>query len=58
MRMGLDDECGASDDTDKEEPGDALEQVQRQLATPRQCFRLKLMNDLFNSPFLSVERCL
>lgn len=57
VRTGLDDERGAGDDTDEEEePGDALEQAQRRLATPGQRFRLKLMDDLFDSPFLTVER--
>lgn len=56
VRTGLGDERGAGDDTDEEEPGDALEQAQRRLATPGQRFRLKLMGDLFNSPFLTVER--
>ena len=42
--------------TDEEdEPGDVLEQAQQQIETPGQCFRLELMDDLFNSPFCTVE---
>ena len=55
VRTGLDHERDAGGDTD-EEPGDELEQVQRRLATPGQRFRLKLMDDLFSSPFCTVER--
>jgi hypothetical protein len=55
VRTGLDDECGANGDTDdKNEPGDVLEQAWQQVETPGQCFRQKLMDDLFNSPFLTV----
>src|SRR6266849_10122388 len=57
VRMGLEHERDAGDDTDEEEePGDALEQAQRRLATPGQRFRLQLMDNLFDSPFLTVER--
>jgi hypothetical protein len=56
MRTGLEQERDAGDDTDEEEPGDALEQAQRRLATPGQRFRLQLMDSLFDSPFLTVER--
>src|SRR5712691_10656641 len=56
VRTGLEHEHDASDDTDEEEePRDALEQAQRRLATPRQRFRLQLMDNLFDSPFLTVE---
>jgi hypothetical protein len=53
VRAGLD---GADDDTDDEDaPGDVLEQAQRRIQTPGQRFRLKVMNDLFDSPFSTVE---
>jgi hypothetical protein len=55
-RTGLDHERGAGGDTDEEEPRDALEQARRRLVMPGQRFRLKLMDDLFNSPFRTVER--
>ena len=55
VRRGLD--CGANSDADEEdEPEDMLEQARRRLETPGQRFRLKLMNDLFDSPFSRVER--
>ena len=55
--MGLEHERDAGDDTDEEkEPRDVLEQVQRRLAMPGQQFRLQLMDNLFDSPFLTVER--
>ena len=54
VRTGLD---GANSDTDEEdEPEDGLEQAQRWLETPGQCFRRKLMDDLFDSPSCRVER--
>jgi hypothetical protein len=56
VRTGLDYEHGAGGNTDEEEPEDALEQAQRRLATPGQRFRLKLMDDLFNSRSRIVER--
>jgi hypothetical protein len=63
VRTGLDQERGAGDTDEEEEPGDvleepedALEQVRQRLATPGQRFRLKLMDDLFNSLFHTVER--
>src|SRR6266849_10340700 len=57
VRMGLEHEREAGDDTDEEEePGDALEQAQQRLAMPGQRFRLQLMDNLFDSPFLTVER--
>ena len=37
-------------------PEDVLEQAQRRLETPGQRFRLKVMDDLFNSPFRMIER--
>src|SRR6266852_9255636 len=50
VRKGLEHECDANDDTDEEEePGDALKQAQQRLATPGQCFRLQLMDNLFDS---------
>ncbi len=59
VRRGLDRECGTDEDSsDEDEPGDgdALGQVQQRLETPGQCFRLKVMGDLFNSPFCVAER--
>ncbi len=59
VRTGLSDEHSASGDTDEEDgPEGMLEQAQQQVETPGQCFRLKVMNDLFNSPFCRVECCL
>jgi len=56
VRTGLGDERSASGDTDEEDgPGGVLEQAQRRVETPGQCFRLKVMNNLFNSPFCRVE---
>ena len=58
VRTGLGDEHSASGDTDEEDgPKGMLEQVQQQVETPGQHFRLKVMNDLFNSPFHRVEHC-
>jgi hypothetical protein len=55
VRTGLDHEHGA--DTDEEdEPGDELQRARRRLETPGQRFRLKLMDELFDSPFCNVER--
>jgi hypothetical protein len=55
VRRGLDRERDA--DTDEEdEPGDDLERAQRRLETPGQRFRFKLMRDLFDSEFCTVER--
>jgi hypothetical protein len=57
VRTGLDHRRGANGDADEEdEPGDGLEQAQRRLETPGQRFRLKLMADLFDSPFRTIER--
>ena len=57
VRTGLDYGHRANVDMDEEdEPGDALERAQRRLETPGQRFRLKLMDDLFDSPFCTVER--
>src|SRR5712672_1443797 len=57
VRSGLD---GELDDfyrsEEEDEPGSALERARRRHETPGQRFRLKLMNDLFNSPFRNVER--
>jgi hypothetical protein len=54
VRRGLD--RGADDSDEEDEPEDMLEQARRRLETPGQRFRLKLMNDLFDSPFSRVER--
>jgi len=57
VRSGLDGELDDFYDADEEdEPGSALERARRRHETPGQRFRLKLMNDLFNSPFRNVER--
>ena len=59
MRTGLDQHSANGNDTDDEDVlGDALEQAQRRLETPRQRFRLKVMDTLFDSPFHTVECCL
>jgi hypothetical protein len=52
--LDLDHERGAG--TDEEEPEDVLEQAQQRLATPGQRLRLRLMDDLLNSPFCTAER--
>jgi hypothetical protein len=58
VRMGLDYEHGASGDADEEdEPEDMLEHARRRLQMPGQHFRLKLMDDLFNSPSCMIHRC-
>ena len=55
VRGGLD-QCGANHDTDDEDAfGDALEQAHWRLETPGQCFRLKVMDALFDSPSCNVE---
>lgn len=46
----------ANDDTDEDEPRDALERARRRIETPGQRFRAQLMDDLFDSPFCAVER--
>jgi hypothetical protein len=59
VRRGLDRERGADgDSSDEDEPGDGdtLGQAQRRLETPGQRFCLKVMDDLFNSPFCMAER--
>ena len=59
VRTDLEHERNAGNDIDEEEkPRDALEQAQQRLAMPRQRFRLQLMDNLFDSPFLTVECCL
>ena len=55
MRAGLDGEHANGDTDEEDEPGDVLEEAQQQLQTPGQRFRLKLMDNLFNSPFHAVE---
>ena len=55
VRVGLDDANGDGDDEDR--LGDALEQAQRRLETPGQRFRHKLMDNLFDSPYCTAERC-
>ena len=47
------DEHDGLDDSDED---DALEEVQHRLETPAQRFRLKLMDDLFNSPSRNIAR--
>ena len=54
VRTGL--ACEHRDMDEEDEPGDKLEWARRQLETPGQHFRIKLMNDLFNSPFCTAER--
>lgn len=55
VRTGLD-RGGNGDADDEVEPEGALEQAQRGHETAGQRFRHKVMNDLFISPFLTVER--
>ena len=51
------DQCSANSDTDDEDAfGDALEQAHWRLEMLRQCFRLKVMDALFDSPSYNVER--
>jgi hypothetical protein len=53
VRTGLDNMLSADGDAnEKDKPRSALEQAQRRLETPRQRFRTKVMDDLFNSPSL------
>jgi hypothetical protein len=47
MRMGLANEHGDAEDV--------LEWAQQHLETPGQCFRRKVMDNLFNSPSCQVE---
>ena len=51
--LDRDDAYGDVDEDDGLE--DMLEQAQRRLETPRQHFRLKLMDNLFNSPSCAAE---
>ena len=54
VQTGLD--HGANSDVDEEdEPENVLKQAWQQLKTPGQHFRVKLMNNLFDSPFSAVE---
>jgi DDE superfamily endonuclease len=55
MQEGLDSGHGGADEED-DEPRDDLERARRRVETPGQQFRLKLMEDLFSSPSLNVER--
>ena len=58
MQAGLDGEQHVVFDADEEgelRVGDTLEWAWRRVETPGQHFRLRLMDDLFNSPSLSVE---
>ena len=57
VQMGLNHEHGAFLDADEVEPEDDLERAQQRLETPGQCFRLKVMNNLFNSPSHNIECC-
>jgi hypothetical protein len=54
MTAGLESEHGDADEDDW--TGDTLEQARRRLEMPGQHFRLKLMDNLFNSPSHIVER--
>jgi hypothetical protein len=49
-------DAGSDADDDDRQPEDPLEHAQRQLETPGQRFRYKLMEDLFNSPSLMIGR--
>jgi hypothetical protein len=53
LREGLDGTDGDADEEDA--PDDTLEQAQRRIQTPGQRFRLRVMEDLFNSPYRAVE---
>ena len=60
MQAGLDGERHVVFDADEEgelRVGDALEQAWRRVEMPGQRFWLRLMDNLFNSPSLSVEHC-
>lgn len=54
VRRGMDREF-ANGDTD-EEPEGELERARRRIETDGQRFRLKCMNDLFDSPFCEAVR--
>ena len=58
VQRGLHDaDAGAGGDSgDEDNPGDDLEQAQRRLETPGQRFRLRLMDELFDSPSCNVIR--
>ena len=58
VQRGLHDaDAGAGGDSgDEDNPGDDLEQAQRRLETPGQCFRLRLMDELFDSPSCNAIR--
>jgi hypothetical protein len=55
VRRGLDIQRGA-DSEEEDDAEDDLERAQRRLETPGQRFRVRLMDDLFNSPFCNAER--
>lgn len=55
IRNGLGRDPG-SEDTDEEDEEDEVYRARRRLMTPGEKFRIKLMNDLFDSPFCSAER--
>jgi hypothetical protein len=54
VQRGLDRDANG-DEGEEDEHEDALGRARRRLETPGQRFRLKVMNDLFNSPFRVVE---
>ena len=54
VRTGLDREPRGADD--KDDPEDELERARRRLQTPGQRFRLKLMDDLFESNSCNAAR--
>ena len=56
VQTGLDHERADDDDDDDDEHGNELEHACRRLETPGQRFRVKLMNDLFDSELCNVER--
>jgi hypothetical protein len=56
VRRGLHDAGAGGDSTDKDGAEDELEQARRCLETPGQRFRLRLMDDLFDSRFCNVTR--
>jgi hypothetical protein len=56
VRWGLDEHGGDSDIDEEDALGDALEQARQRVETPGQCFRLRVMDALFDSPSCNVER--
>jgi hypothetical protein len=56
VNIGRDRNRANGDADEEEDPGDVLEGARRRIETPGQRFRLKLMDDLFDSRFCAVQR--